>query len=302
MLFLTHRGLIALIAAGSLIQAYGAGAAIGVARANGSFQVDGAQVSGNATLFAGSMVQTTEATSRLQIDKGTRVELGPESRVKVFGDRMSLERGATEVSSGKTFQVEARSLRIEPADGKAVAQVRMDGEKSVMVAALNGPVRIYSELGYLVANVNAGVAMSLTPEPGQADSSVLTGCLRKAGERYLLTDTTANITVELRGANLEENVGKTIEIAGTQFRTAQPAAGATQVIRVSTIKAVEGKCTAPAPAARPESTATKAGKTAGKVGETAGKTKSNGALIGIVIAGAGGGAAAAIAVSRGKSR
>jgi hypothetical protein len=40
---------------------------IGVIRSSGDFQVDGSTVSGNATLFEGSTVQTAAAQSKIQL-------------------------------------------------------------------------------------------------------------------------------------------------------------------------------------------------------------------------------------------
>ena len=64
----------ALILAGVLV-AWGTGPVIGIAVANGTFQVDNAQVTGNTTLFDGSKIETAESSSRLRLRDGTRVEL-----------------------------------------------------------------------------------------------------------------------------------------------------------------------------------------------------------------------------------
>lgn len=209
---------------------------------------------------------------------------------------MVLEKGSTDVAG---FEVEASRLRIAPGES-ATAKVTM-AAPSVLVAAAKGPVRVFDRAGDLIALVQAGTVLSLTPSAQQTDAASLTGCVTKVDGRYLLKDTNTNVTVELRGGNLDQHVGKRIEMTGSVFRTAQPAPGATQVIRVTDAKAVGGECEAQ-PAAKPQpqqqtqtprSTPRAEGKPSGMSGTT----------IAIIVAGAAGGAGAAIAAAGGsKSR
>ncbi|MEZ5402878.1 MAG: hypothetical protein R2729_24590 [Bryobacteraceae bacterium] len=267
---------------------------IGTAAGLGSFSVNGSRVSTNATLFDGATVETARASSRLRLNSGTRVELGPASRAKVSGSRLILEKGATDIAPAAGFTVEARELRIAPGSA-ATASVKLEGERAVLIAAANGPVRVYNRLGDLLANVRAGSALSvMPPAAAQADGSSLSGCLLKKDGRYILTDTTANVTVELRGANLEPNVGKPVKIDGTVFRTATPVAGASQVLRVSNIAVTEGgPCEQPASAAQPQTVSSPKPVSAPKPPAAAGGSKVSGAMIAVIVAGAGGGAAAA---------
>src|SRR6266850_820434 len=73
----TSKPLISLILAGSLTITQAAGPALGVAIAKGGFQIDGSSVSDNATLFGGTTVETSQASSRLQLQSGARIELSP---------------------------------------------------------------------------------------------------------------------------------------------------------------------------------------------------------------------------------
>src|SRR5713226_2283219 len=109
------KSLISLILVGSLAISQAAGPAIGFATAKGSFQIDGASVSGNATLFGGTTIETGDASSRLQFSNGTRIELAAHSRAKTFGDHLTLEKGLSEWT-GKNYRIEAQSLRIETND------------------------------------------------------------------------------------------------------------------------------------------------------------------------------------------
>src|SRR6202043_3517091 len=219
---------------GCLTISQAAGPAIGFAIAKGSFQIDGASVSGNATLFGGATIETGEASSRLQFSNGARIELAPESRAKIFSDHLTLEKGLGELAA-KKYQIEARSLRIETNDPKFLARVSLEGSKDVLVTALNGTVRVYNEVGLLVANVRPGVAMSFQPQAAPPTASERTGCLMRSKvepSKFILVDQVADITVELRGEGLAEQVGNQIKIRGSAFRSEVPVAGASQVIQV----------------------------------------------------------------------
>jgi hypothetical protein len=170
--------------------------------------------------------------------------------------------------------------------------VKLEGERAVLVAAANGGVRVFNEMGDLLANVRPGMALSVLPAPAaQAEASILTGCVRKVDGRYLLTDTTANLTVELRGGNLDPHVGKMVRAEGTVFRTATPAPGATQVIRVGKIEGVEGECAPEVATAKPPAPSTTT--TRPPTPPSSGGSKVSGATIGLIAAG---GAAAAVGV------
>ena len=164
------KPLISLILVGYLTIIQAAGPALGFAIAKGSFQIDGASVSGNATLFGGATIETGEASSRLQFSNGARIELAPRSRAKIFGDHLTLEKGWGELAARK-YRIEARSLRVETNEAKSLARVSLEGSRDVLVTAMNGPVRVYNELGLLVANVRPGVAMSFQPQAAAPTSS-----------------------------------------------------------------------------------------------------------------------------------
>ena len=288
----TSKSLISLILAGSLTITQAAGPALGVAIAKGGFQIDGSPVSDNATLFGGSIVETSQASSRLQLNGGARVELSPRSRAKVFSDHLSLEKGVGELAS-KDYQIEAQTLRIATDAAKTVARVRIDSSKNVMVAAVNGPVRVYNEIGMLVANVKPGVPLVFQAQAAAPAASERTGCLTRSKEdptKFVLVDQLANITVEVRGTGLAEQVGNQVKISGTAFRSATPVAGASQVIQATTVELVtRGGCTVV-----PAAPSTAAAKTGGM---------SNGAKIAIAVVAVGGAAGGVIAATGGsKSR
>jgi hypothetical protein len=289
------KSLISLILAGSLTISQAGGPAIGFAVAKGSFQIDGASVSGNATLFGGATIETGEASSRLQFSNGARIELAPQSRAKIFSDHLTLEKGLGELAA-KKYRIEARSLRVETSEPKSLARVSLAGSREVLVTALNGPVRVYNEIGLLVANVKPGVAMSFQPQAGAATSSERTGCLMRSKvepAKFILVDEVADITVEVRGDGLAEQIGNRIKIKGSAFRSEVPVAGASQVIQVDkdSIELITKDACATGPV----------GPKAADVAKKAGI--SNGAKVAIAVAVVGGAAGGIVAATAGsKSR
>jgi hypothetical protein len=164
------------------------------------------------------------------------------------------------------------------------------------VTALNGPVRVYNEVGLLVANVRPGVAMSFQPQAAPPTSSERTGCLMRSKtdrSKFILVDQVADITVEVRGEGLAEQVGNQIKIKGSAFRSEVPVAEASQVILVDkdSIELITKNACSPGPAG---SKIPNAAKTGGL---------SNGAKVAIAVAVVGGAAGGIIAATSGsKSR
>ena len=238
---LSFQDFTALLLVGTLSFAATAAQSIGVAVATGSFNVDNAEVYGNTTLFDGSMVRTGASSSRLQLSNGTRVDLGADSRARVFEKRATLEQGQGDVESS-SYSMEARTLRISPAGGKSIARVKLEGEKQVLVAAVKGRVRVLNEAGLVVANMQAGGTLLFTPQAAQAGTFQMSGCLVETRDgKFLLVD--PNQTVELRGDGLASEINNQVEVSGTAFRSATPTPPAAQVVQVENLKRVsEGGC------------------------------------------------------------
>jgi hypothetical protein len=218
--------------------------AIGLAMAKGSFRVDNSQVWNNATLLEGTTIETARVASQLHLNSGTQLELAAESRGKVYRDRLILERGVGQLENSTSYRIEARGLKVFAAGANAAAQVGFDKENRVVVAARNGPVRVTTAAGIVVANVEPGAPLAFLPQvAGAAPPAKLRGCVEKKNGRFLLTDETTKVRVELVGPGLEAEVGNVIELEGVTDLAAKPAAGASQVVKVSTMKRV-GTCKA----------------------------------------------------------
>ena len=251
-----------------------------------------ARVSGNSTVFDGASVETSEATSRVRLNGGAWIELAPESKATIFAHRAKLEEGFGEWQAGSDFQVEARGLLVSTGDPKAMARMRIDGTNTVLVAAVNGSVRVYNHAGMLVANVHPGAALSFQPQAGDANAFQMAGCLLFKDKHYILVDTTTNQTVEVRGESLAGEVGNRIQITGKAVPSVKPITGASQMIEVAKFEQIgRGGCVA---AAAGSNASTRAGDVAGK--------KHTGAIVaGVLVAGAGGGVVAAVCCKGKKS-
>lgn len=229
-----------------ILTAAAAGAAppvIGTVTAPGSFRLDEATLSGNATLFEGSAVETRQARSSLDLLAGAHVLLAADSKGRVFGDHLILERGSAQIDRAAGFRLEARGLSIHAETGMSSARVMLAGSKSVRVAALSGSLRVLNGSGLLIASLANGAALEFDPQAA-GEPWKMTGCLRAITGHFLLTDETTNVTVELAGGGIDKEAGNRVEITGALDPTATPVSGATQVIRVNQIRRVGRGCPA----------------------------------------------------------
>ena len=290
------KSFFAILMAMQLSLGLAAPSAIGIASAKGNFRIDNAAISGNGTLFDGVTVETQRSTGQLDLTSGAQLQLGVNSRGKVFTDRMILEQGQSQFRTGKNgkFGLEARTLHIIPADSGSVVQVSMIGASRVHVSALSGNLQVTNAGGVLVAALAAGHALEFEPQAGAMPPSKLTGCVVSKDGRFFLTDETSNVTVELRGAGLAQQAGHKVEVTGAQLPGVIPTEpaynGAGQVVQVSAMKMVSKKCALPVAAA--------AGAAAGAA--AAGGAAAGGAAAGAAAAGAaaaGVGAAAGISTA-----
>ncbi|MBI4876066.1 MAG: hypothetical protein HY822_15625 [Acidobacteria bacterium] len=240
---LTIQAVVSLVLAGCLAVGQAAPPAIGTVVASGGFQLDDARVSGNATVFDGTTIQAGSAGSQVRLNSGARLSLGAGTRGRVYQDHLSLERGEGRLDAAAGYAVRARSLRITSDGASASGRVALAGAGKVQVAALNGALRVMNSQGLLVARLASGTAMEFEPQAaGAAAPSRLTGCLQKKGARFLLTDETTNVTVELQGGQLQAEAGNRVEIVGAMDPSAKPAADVSQLIKVSEVKRLAKGC------------------------------------------------------------
>jgi len=254
--------------------------------------IDGARVSSNATLFEGSQVSST-GYSRVQLTSGTRVNLGANSVMRVYANHASLEGGTSELQGGSSYAIDARSLKIQPAEAGSIARVRLDGDQKVLVTAVTAPVNVWNLDGLLVARVMPEAPMSFLPQAAASNAFSNSGCVVNKSNAAVLVDQTGNQVFELRGNNVKNFVGKRANVAGTLAAGATPVAGASQVVNVTSITAGTGGDCAPV-AARIGGTMSAAGIAGGAAaGAAAGGAAAGGAAAAGVSAAVVGGVVAA---------
>ena len=225
------------LAIGTVAVLSAAGSAIGMAVANGSFQLDHSAVYGNGTLFEGSVIETAKASSRLQLTGGVQMRLAGESRAKVYQDRLVLEQGLGEMESVGGFEVEARSLHIAVAPG-SVARVKVENGRTVLVSAVRGALRVTNAGGILVASMETGNSMVFEPQAGAEAPTRASGCLLEKGGKFLLAERTTKVVLELQGTDLEKQLGNQVEISGRAVPASPGAPSGPQLIKVAGIRLV----------------------------------------------------------------
>jgi hypothetical protein len=242
---------------------FAAAPVIGTVVAPGAFRLDNATLSGNATVFEGALLETGAAASSVQLNSGARVALGAESRGRLFGDRLVLERGSTDIEDSTGFRLVALGLTIQPGREASTGRVVVDSPRRVRVAATSGSLRVLNTNGQLVANLAPGVALAFEPQTGPATVARVTGCLENRSGRYVLTDEVTNVTVEVAGNGVAKEVGNRVEVTGAMDPTATPVSDASQLVRARELRRIAKGCGNTAPVAVAAGAAGAAGAAAG---------------------------------------
>ena len=259
---------------------------IGILTTIGSVRMDNADVRGTGTVLDGSVIETLDNPAQLTLKNGTRFELSPDSRFKVYDTRFLLEKGASQFHSSGAFPIVVNSLSVTPTSSSTI-RVFKASPKAFEVSAVTGQAEVRNASGLLIAKVFPGSALNFNQEPeGAATPFKVSGKLEKSADgHYFLTDVTTKTTFELLGDNLDSSVGNCIAVTGsTDPKTA------TQ-IHVTTVFAVScKKLGLPTAGAAPgASTGLSTGATVAIIG-------------GVAVAGSLGGAAAAGVFSGGSPR
>jgi len=252
-----HRPAVALCVFFFLLAMSSQAASIGIAMAHGSFRVDDSLVIGNTTLFEGNTLETERASSELELAGGAHLRLAPDSRGRVFGDRLELQKGLTELEGGGSYWIEARGLRIQPEGSGSAGRVAVAGNRRIQALALAGSLRVSVADGTVVALLLPGSALEFEPQAvtGAQAPFQMTGCLERRGGGFVLRDPISGVTEEVRGEGLTSNVGRMVEVVATVVPGEKPVTGALEVIRITRMRRVSGECVlppaAPAPKAAP---------------------------------------------------
>jgi hypothetical protein len=231
----------ALIVAGALAALPTAAQSLGVITAEGSFRVDEATVTGNATLTDGVLVETSTVPSRLRLESGPLLRLSTNAKATVHADHLVLDAGLTEIASPGDYVIESAAYRISAEGPDASGQVYRAAADSIEVAAISGTLRVLDSRGIHIANVVAGGdVLSLAFQAGgAAPPSSFIGCLVRMEDVFVLYDQTTRITVELRGdqQRLEQEWGNRVQAIGTTEANAQSEVAA-QVVNYTTLNRI----------------------------------------------------------------
>ena len=210
---------------------------LGTASVRGNMLVDGYAVRSDATLFNGSVVETSDASATLRMRHGVDITLSQSSRGTVYGDHFVLQRGQTEMNASGSYQVEANGLRLAAGTPNSVGIVTLTPKNTVQVAALSGSFQVRDGQGLLLSNVLPGrpLTFAIQAEASGAPYNISTiGLLDfENGHYYLTTD--ENVKYELVGNDLQKFVGDKVIITGT-LSPGAPSSGTSGTV---TVKAVE---------------------------------------------------------------
>lgn len=219
---------------------------------------------GNATLFDGTVVETTVASSELALRNGVKVQLGAASRAQIWQNRLVLEKGAAQLAAPGSFEV-----------------------------------RVLNHANLIRAPFKGTAAFQAAP--GQ---TVRAGCMVYKDGHFLVQDQNTQEVIEVVGRDLPPNVGNRVEVRGVTSSTPGVAPATSMMNVASVALVAQGGClsvasTLDAKAEVPTSTTAPAAASAKPTAPsptTAVHTgMSAGAKAAIVAAIAGGGAGAAFA-------
>ena len=250
-----------------------AGPAIGVVTASGHFNVEGSQVWGNATLFDGTTIETSSASSELALRNGVKVQLAAGSRARIWQNRLILEKGTAQLAAPVSFEA------------------RVSDQARLIRAPFKGSVAMQAAQG----------------------QTVHAGCMVYKDGRFLVQDQSTQEVIEVSGTDLAANVGNRVEVRGRTSSARPGVPPATSVMNVASVALVsqggclsvaatlEAKTEVPASAAAPVVATANTPAPGPSPAPAAHTGMSTGAKIGIIAAIGGGGAGAAIALAGHKS-
>jgi hypothetical protein len=165
---------------------FAASPTIGVATAVGTFKVNRSEVEGNANIFDGAEVRTTNAPSQVFLQNGSAVTLGLNSVGVLYRDHLVLEEGATKVQNMSAYTIQAAVYRVQ-GEARSQAVVRFDGGE-VQIASIAGSLNVMNDRGVLLTRIGAGTASAFNknPQGGQSGAPINTANRRRETILYLM--------------------------------------------------------------------------------------------------------------------
>lgn len=148
-----------------------------------------------------------------------------------------------------------------PPDGETVRVIQMHtvshahfpllgADFRFRLAPALGALLVVLAAPYWAAASGVTIALRFAPQQGTgADVPFeMSGCLERRQDRLVLRDVVSGFTEEVRGKRLERNIGKRVEVTAKVVPGVTPIEGAQEVIEISRIRRISGKCAPPAPA------------------------------------------------------
>jgi hypothetical protein len=186
---------------------------IGLVTANGSFTLDGATVSGNATLPEGAKLETGDAPSVVALSNGVTIQLEPASSANVSEGYLELTKGIGQVTTPEPYEVRAGGFSVRSRDAGRIRVQLANGK--VEVNGLAGVTAVINAAnGRTVGSLTAGERREFEVQEVQ---SVLShsGCLLFKDNRYILQDQATQEVFEVVGSNLGSNMGNQVTVNGS---------------------------------------------------------------------------------------
>ena len=187
---------------------------IGTISAIGDIRVDDRIVNGNATLFDGSVVETTKATANLRINKGSEITMAAGSKGTLYSDHIVLQQGETELVAPQSFQLQAAGIRVRSNEPSSRAVVAVKPDKTVEVASLSGSFGITNDQGITLANIVPGSPISFAMQAGTNNQDFAgSGHVSFKNNTYYLT-TGAHVKYVLTCQSPASFVGYKVDVTG----------------------------------------------------------------------------------------
>jgi hypothetical protein len=208
---------------------------VGLVTASGHSTLNHSQVWGNATVFDGSKIDTTDASSEATLNNGVRMQLGSASRANVSEKRLELWKGVGQASTPESFKIDAAAFAIRSSGNTGRVRVGLvDGKVDVTTIAGLANV-INTANGETVASIAAGQRRSFAMQVGGGTVSH-SGCLLYKDNHYILQDQSTQEVFEIKGNGLGSNMSNQVAITGTVVAGARSAvAPANSIINASSV-------------------------------------------------------------------
>ena len=217
---------------------------IGTVSARGDFRVDSHLVSGNATLFNGSMVETGTATADLRMGKDATITMSTNSRGTLYRDRMVLQQGESELTAPESFHLEVEGLHVAASGPNSHGVISLKTGNTVQVSALSGTFSVTNDHGSTLASISPGRAMTFAFQSGSSGTAFTgTGKVTFSNGQYYLTLKSTGVKYELNGDGLANLVGKEVTITGTLETPTSPAGGNIDIVDILSKRVVGGGLT-----------------------------------------------------------